>query len=353
MTKVKSNFFSAINAVPDDEEEDKVEGVDSDIEDTEDVEDTDKEDTEDTDIEDTKDDIEDTESEEEIDDDDFYTTIINDQAEKGKLYYDPDKEYEGSGEEIFDEVIEDTLEKRFQEEYLNTIPEEYHSIFDHLKAGKSLDEWVEAVKPTDYSKINLEDESNQKTLIEDHLTLTGMDEEDIKELIEEYESAGTLEKNATKALKYLKKNDDSKAETYKKQLEQENKEAERIAEQELREFKAEVLGKEELGKLKLSKIEREKLFEHITKPVNKRGESALVVSQKDREKQLLFAYLDMKGFDFKQLEKEVETKVTKGLRAKLTNSTDINATNKGGRAKVSTESKRIPKGAWDAPREVE
>ncbi len=282
------------------------------------------------------------------DDSEFFTTIINDGAEKGLFYYNPEKEYEGEPEDIFWEVQTDTLNKRFEDEYVNPIPEEYRSILAHLRLGKPLDDWVEAVKPTDYSKIDLEDESNQKSLVEDHLALTGMDEDDIKDALQEYEDGGTLEKNAKKALKYLQKNEDKKAEIYEKQLEEEEKAQEELQKKEFDKFKSEVLSTEELGKRKLDKKEREKLLDHITKPVNKKGESQFVINQKSRDKQLQLAYLDMIGFDFSKIEKEATTKAASGLRAKLSKTTDINGKKNGSTGRADTTSSKIVRGPWDS-----
>lgn len=344
MPKINSSFFGSFS--DDEDEEVKIPITeDEDIEEEE-VEET--EDKEDDTVDDTESDDDNSDKDEEhdeVEDTDFFTEIINDQADKGRLFYDPDKEYEGSGEEIFDEVIEDTLAKKWEEEYVAAIPEEYQSLFTALKAGKSVTEWVESTQPTDYSKINLEDEDNQRSLIEEHLALTGMDEDDIKDAIKDYEDSGTLDKNSKKALKYLQKNEDKKAELYLKQLEEEERKASEAHQKELDKFKSEVLATEELGKKKLDKKERERLLDHITKPVNKKGESQYVINQKSREKQLQLAYLDMIGFDFSKLEQEASTKAASGLRAKLSKTTDINGKKNGSSGRVNTETTKV--GSWN------
>jgi hypothetical protein len=343
--KITSDFFGGFSSDNDEEEVEKTIDVEEDLEEEELEEEEDKEDGNTDDSDPTDDPADKAKESDEVDDAEFFTSIINDGAEKGLFYYDPEKEYEGEPEEIFWEVQKDTLDKRFEEEYIDPIPEEYRSILAHLKLGKPLEDWVEAVKPTDYSKINLEDESNQKSLIEQHLALTGMDEDDIKDTLQEYEDGGTLEKNSKKALKYLQKNEDKKAELYEKQLEREEEEAKARQQKELETFKSEVLATEELGKRKLDKKEREKLLAHITEPVNKRGESQFVVNQKSREKQLQLAYLDMIGFDFSKLEKQAETKAASGLRAKLSKTTDLNGKKNGASGRVETESKSL--GNWN------
>lgn len=287
-------------------------------------------------------------------DDDPFIATIDHLAEKGLLYIDEDKVYEEEGEELLEVVFEETLEKRYQEDYIDSIPEEYQSIFKHLKAGKPLNEWVDAVAPLDYSQVDLTDEDNQKALIEDHLALTGMDDEDIKEKVQEYEDAGTLEKNAKTALKYLKKNEEGKAKAYEAKLEREIAEREEKQEKELEDFRKDILSIEELGGFKLDKKTREKLADHITKPVNKKGESKLVVNQKSREKQLLVAYLDMIDFKFEDIKKSVESKVATGLRQKLNRFTDINANKNGGKSvKESKQSVKLPDGIWSSRREIE
>ena len=285
------------------------------------------------------------EKEESNDDEEFFTTIINDGAEKGLFYYDPDKEYEGEPEDIFWEVQTDTLNKRWEDEYVAGIPEEYQSLFTALKAGKSVTEWYENTQPLDYDKIDLADEKTQRELIKDHLESTGMDEEDVTDKLQEYEDAGTLEKNSKLAVKYFKKQDSGKAELYEKEVEREQKEFEDRQAKEFEKFKTQVLTTEKLGKRDLDKKERERLLDHITKPVNKRGESQFVINQKSLDKQLQAAYLDMIGFDFSKLEKEATTKAASGLRAKLSKTTDINGKSQGSRGKVEIESKKV--GNWN------
>lgn len=344
MSKTNNTFFGSFTQDEDDDKEiPEVKEVETEEEQEDDNLDDDNTDDDSEDKDGESDEVEEETSSD--DDEEFFTTIINDGAEKGLFYYDPEKEYEGDPEDIFWEVQKDTLDKRFEDEYVAAIPEEYQSLFTHLKLGKPLDEWVEAVKPTDYSKIDLEDEGNQKSLIEEHLVLTGMDEDDIKDTLQEYEDAGTLEKNAKKAVKVLQKKEAGKAEAYEKQLEREQEELEEANARELEKFKAEVLAIEELGKRKLDKKEREKLLDHITKPVNKRGESQFVINQKSRERQLQVAYLDMIGFDFSKIEKEATTKAASGLRAKLSKTTDINGKKNGGSGRIEVESKKL--GGWN------
>ena len=345
MAKLNSTFFNSFDVDDDDDEKQGVKEQEQ-VE-----EDSIKEEEEDGDeIEEKEEDVVKDADEKEIDseeeDTDFFTTIINDGADKGLFYFDEDKEYEGSGEDIFYEVINDTLNKRWQEDYVSQVPEEYQSLFAALKSGKSISDWMENALPVDYDSVDLSNEDNQRELIEKHLISTGMDEEDIKDTIQEYEDSGTLEKNSKKAVKYLKADESKKSSRYEKELEKEREEYDRLEEIEFTKFKNEVLSTEELGNRKLSKQEREKLFDHITKPVNKNGESQLVINQKSRDKQLQMAYLDMIGFDFGKIEKMAETKVAKGLRAKLSNVTDINTTRRGEGEKVATTSKRLPSGPW-------
>lgn len=358
MSVTKGTFFDNFQPRAEDEEEDKpiikeVSKVEDDQED-EDDETLEQKLAKEKYGDDEDDDKSEDKEEDESDDDEPFLAIINHAEEKGLLYYDPEKEYEGNGEEILEEVIVDTLDKRWNEEYVESIPEEYQSIFKHLKAGRPLDEWVDAVKPLDYDGIDLTDEENQKQLIEDHLALTGMDDDDIKETIKEYEDLGILDKKSTVALKYLKKNENAKAKQYEAELDKELERQEVENKKSLDDLKKDILSKDELGKIKLDKSTREKLFDHITKPVNKKGESKLVVNQKDKDKQLLLAYLDMIDFNFDDLRKGVETKVTSGLRQKLSNFTDKNATKTGGKSvKEPKQSVRVPKGIWDSAVEIE
>ena len=348
MAKLKSlssGFFGNFQTSTD-EDNPTSNAQDDDVEETEQEEEDTKEE-----VVEGEEEVEEQESDEDVEESDStvdpFIDTINYLSERGLLQYDEDKTYEEEGEELLETVFNETLEKRFQEEYVNTIPEDFQSIIKHIKAGGTLDEWVDAVKPTDFDSINLEDEDTQKQLIEDHLALTGMDEEDIQERIQELEDLGTLEKNAKTAIKYLKKNEDNKVKQYEAELEEAIQQQELQRERELEDFKKTVLSTEDIKGFKLKdKAERQQLFDYITVK-DKTGESKYVKDTKAIDSQLALAYMAMKGFTMKDLEKAVETKVTSKLRNSLSRITDSNARNNGGKTgRVNTESKRIPKGPW-------
>lgn len=292
--------------------------------------------------------VEEEESEEELGNEpDPFIDTINHLAEKGLITYDEDHEYEEEGEELLEKVFSETLEKRFQEEFVDSIPEEYQSIFKHLQSGRPLDEWVEAVKPTDFDSIDLDNEDNQKQLIEDHLALTGMDEEDIKERIQELEDSGVLEKNAKTAVKYLKKAEEGKTKAYEQELEEQMEYQKQVQAKQFEDFERTVLTTEKLKDYELPKTKREKLLAHITKPVNKNGESQFVINQKSMENQLLLAYMDMEGYTLKDIMNKAETKATSNLRKSLSRITDTNAKGlNGSTGRTPTEKRTIPKGPW-------
>lgn len=320
--------------VDQEETEQKEDDYDNEIDDSEEVEKEQEEEQE--------------EEEQESESEDPFIATINHLAEKGLLSYDEDKEYEEEGEELLETVFNETLEKRFQEEYLDSIPEDYQSIIEHLKSGRTLDEWVDAVKPTNFDSINIEDESNQKQLIEDHLALTGMDDEDIKERLQELEDLGTLEKNARTAVKYLKKNEEGKVKQYEQELAQSNKQQEERQAASLEDFKKTVLSTEDIKGFKLpDQSQRQELLDYITKPANSKGESKYVQETKDINTQLALAYMAMKKFTFNDLKKAVETKAVSGLRKSLSRITDTNARGVGGSTvRETTPSKKIPRGPW-------
>lgn len=340
-----SNFTSPDTEFSEEEVSDANEEVEQEEEETEEEE-TSTEDNEEESEEQAEESSEE-ESEEEVEEDPFIATI-NHLQEKGILQFDEEHEYEEEGEELLEKVFSETLDKRFQEEYVDSIPEDYQSIIKHLKAGGSLEDWVDAVKTTDFDSINLEDESNQKQLIEDHLLSTGMDEEDVKDKVQEYEDAGTLEKNAKTALKYLKKSEENKIKEYEAELDKAVKAREKKQADDLEDFKKTVLSTEELKGFKLKdKKERQELLDYITKPANTKGESKYIQDSKSIENQLALAYMSMKGFSFKDLEKAVQTKAVSSLRKTLSKSVDLNAKSNGGKTgRVVTESKKIPKGPW-------
>lgn len=345
MAKIKSSFFGNFETGTDD--------IDSPVEETRNIpveEDEEEQEKEEqiSEEEEEKEQEQETIEEEDSDDADPFIDTINYLAEAGLITYDEDHEYEEEGEELLEKVFSETLEKRYQRDYIDSIPEEYQSIINHLQTGGTLSDWVEAVRPTDFDSINMEDESNQKQLIEDHLTLTGMDAEDIEERIQELEDLGTLEKAATTAVKYLKKNEAVKVKQYEQELEETVSVQKKQQEDALEDFHRTVLSTEDLKGIKLSdKAQRQELFDYITKPTNKKGESKYVLDNKNIDNQLALAYMSMRNFSFKDLEKAVETKVTRDLRKSLSRITDTNAKGvSGSTGRVNTESKKIPKGPW-------
>lgn len=365
MTKIKSGFFDNFSVDMEDEMSDTskptTETTDTGAEVVKDskeqFEDTDEdeEDKETVEPDKVKEKEETQEPEDEEGEDPFIATI-NHLAEKGLIEFDEDKEYEEEGEDLLNVVFQETLEKRYQKEFVDAIPEEYQSIFKHMKAGKPLDEWVDAVKLIDFDSINMEDEDNQKQLIEDHLALTGMDDEDIKERIQELEDLGTLGKASKIAVKYLKKDDEAKAKAYESELDSQIERQRQRDDEALEDFKKTVLSTEDLKGFKLTdKKERQELLDYILKPTNNKGESKYVQESKSIENQIALAYMSMKGFSFKDIQKAAETKVSGNLRKSLSNFTDKNAKSLGGATgRVATESRKLPtSGPWATSTDIE
>lgn len=281
-----------------------------------------------------------------------YTEFINGLAEEGVVYYDPEKEY-STGTAGVIEVIEDTVERKKQE-WIEEIPEDYHSLILALKAGKPLADWIEAKNPENLVDADLTDIDTQKALVERQMRAQEFDEDEITERLESLEDSGTLDKEAKLAQKFLIKQQKKAEKEYDARLAQEiaeREEAEELAKDTLKESIYKV---KDLGGFKLDKKRQEQLFDHITKKVGKTGKTQLQLNQTSFDKQLLAAYLDMIDYKFEDLKKAATTTVSKGLRNALSNlTTDPNA-KRGGKTITETRASiKVPKGVWDANREVE
>jgi hypothetical protein len=285
-------------------------------------------------------------------DDEPLAELINALAEEGALSFDPEKEY-STGADGFREVVQETIEKE-KNKWVEEIPEDYRSIINHLKAGRSLDEWVDRSKTPSVESVDLDDESSQKDLISRHLRSIGMDDEDIEIELEKAEDTDDLGRKAKVAHKFLLKKEKEEKEAYQIQLTKEAEEREKEVEKAEEYLKETIFSLQDLGGFKLDKKKQQELYDHIAKPVTKDGKTKLMLNQSDPKKQLLAAYLDMLDYNFKDVEKIAATKVSRGLNQALSRVTSTAARRTGGKGvREPKQSIRVPKGIWDSNREVE
>jgi len=209
------------------------------------------------------------------------------------------------------------------EDYKESLPAEIKSLLDNYDDGVPLGALLQAEKEA-YNYDSITDDSLdgnedlQKKLIAENLFRQGESEEDIKDMLVDYEDSGLLEKQAARALTKIRKH-----ETFKKEQLVKAEKEKAIQD---REQYNEWLGtlKEDINKrdeiipgLELNEKQKKELYNGITK-LDKNGENAIVRYRRENpDFDLQVAYLAtiMKG-DFSSLVAAAETKATRNLKEK-------------------------------------
>jgi hypothetical protein len=240
-------------------------------------------------------------------------------VEKGILVgYDPETMKDLDDEEVFEAVINTTVDARINE-YKESIPEDARDFLTYLEAGGDPRKYVQAASRPDYSSMELKGNiENQKRVLRDYYTLMDLDEAQITKKIERFIDRGLLEDEAEEAQGALSKAQAKEKEYMVKQQQEQEKAQRELYAKQMEEFKSNVYSKKDIAGISVTQDQTKKLFEHMTKPVTKDGKSQWQVNlEKDPDVQLKLAYLDMINWDFSKLQKQAETKATKSLKEKL------------------------------------
>jgi uncharacterized membrane protein len=250
-------------------------------------------------------------------------------VQDGLLEFDEEKEYEDS-DEGFKQIIEDTVSKKIEAKW-KELPEEYRLLYDHLKAGKPLEEFSQNNQFIDYDEVDLDDEDNQKYLIAEQLREQGFSDEDIEEEVRDAEDLGKLKKKAEVAKKFLEKRDEVRRQEYEQELKSEQLRREQEIQENIKEIENQILATEEIAGFKLDKKEREQFRDYLLKPDKKTGKTQAQLNDSP-ERRLKLAYLDFKDFNAADVAKRAETKATRTIRLKITKPNDPMAKSKQGKA---------------------
>lgn len=249
-------------------------------------------------------------------------------GKKGLL--DFDEESFDDSEEGLEQVVTSTIENRVKAEvgeFFNSMPDELKLMAEFVANGGDPRQFIDVYyNNKSFAELDATDENNQKLLVSKFLEATGYEQDEINEAIADYEYSGILEKEAKRAQGKLAKAEEDQ----KKQLvieQQKAKEAQAKAYQDyLGNLKQDLEKREDIKGFKVSPSLKTKLYDHITKPVTKDGKTQLMVNhEKNPDAQLVYAYLDLIGWDISKLEKQVQTKVTSNLKANLGRFTDSKA----------------------------
>jgi len=99
--------------------------------------------------------------------------------------------------EYFTEAIKESSKPQFANEELEKLNQ-------YVANGGELNKYFESQSIIDYDDLDLQDTSNQKSVVYNYLSEQGYNDEQIKNRITRYEEAGILEDEASDGLVYLK-----------------------------------------------------------------------------------------------------------------------------------------------------
>lgn len=329
-----------------------VEKEEEEVEEEEDTfEDEEEEETQEDDSSEEEDNDDSSNKEEESDELDF-EPIISFLAEESVLILDEDKvknnSYANSVEGVR-EIFNDTLEKKKEKWIEDTLKTpEAKDYFEYLMKGGSPSEYQQKhAEYPDYENVDLTKEAHKRMVIEEQLERQGYEAEEIAELIEDYDTAGLLDKHAAKALDFLKKNKEKELTEFKKEQETAYNEQVKKEIEEEKKFKEQILSKKDIAGFETSKKEMEDFYNWLTKPVIKDKDGNLVsqyLVEDTPEERLKMAFFKFKKFDFAKVERKQQSKAILNLKKTLDKNNNKLASNKGGSREEENPSKekRLP-----------
>jgi hypothetical protein len=288
------------------------------------------------------------EYEEEEYDDVSYTPFVEPLIEEGILYIDPEKEYDDSPEG-FAEILEDTVNYRFQE-VLASLPEDAQRVIEVIQAGESLESALEVFNSFDYSQIDLEDVDTQRELTKDYLLekFPKWSEERLNKELQNREDLDELKELAEEAQGYFVEKTEAQKEEYYEQVQARQQAAIEAQEQEINSYVQMIDEAEGFNGIRFTSNKQREEFKQYTLA---KGEDGLTQYERDtkaKENQLALAWTVFnKGATMESIQRQAVTKATvaqKKILARL-GQQDKNA--KSGKAYADRQAR--PKGDMFIP----
>jgi hypothetical protein len=168
--------------------------------------------------------------------------------------------------------IEDVLDLMSQIVSENSKPTyaspEVEAYDEFVKNGGTLREFYDEIHSgrVDISKVNLEDEFDQKSIVREDLLNRGYKEDRIKKMVERYAEAETLKEEAEDALESLKEFNAKKAETLLREKENERKEFEKQQQNFYRDVNDTIKTISNIGGFPVSEKEKRELIQYAFVP---------------------------------------------------------------------------------------
>lgn len=232
---------------------------------------------------------------------------------KGVIDFDSTDEAFDNSEEGIESLINKTVENRINT-WSNNLPDDYHKFLEFVEAGGKPKEFLDVYYGNhSWENFTIDSEENQKAAVKESLRLAGEDPNDIEEIVTEWYDNGTLEKRAKSAIVKLQKHEAVKKAEIVEITKQKDLQRKADELKQFESFKQELYSKDEIKGFKITPKQKDKLWDFMTVPdrSGKTGYDKALESNKDAA--YLFALQAMNGFDINKLEKQVETKVVKGI----------------------------------------
>jgi len=255
--------------------------------------------------------------------DDTLQETIAQLMQEGVLQSEEGKEYDADANG-FKQLIEDTVKQRIDSEITN-LPDEVKDFLEKRKEipNLTLDDYLNLQVEEDYNQANPNDEQHAVYLIQDDMKILGYSDQEIADEIASLKQRGLLETRATKSKERLlvvqEKREQDKVEQIKRNEEQQKA----AIEEQKRQLKEKILSAKDVKGFDLGTTEqRLALFDYVTKPVGKNGETQFALDKNDND-DLLFLYIKKNKIDMNSISRKIETKQTNEIKRKLGQVTDI------------------------------
>lgn len=277
-----------------------------------------------------------------------FKPLVEALAEKGILNYNTEDEFEDSDEGL-ENVIINTIKAGIQE-YKETLPEVVKELTDFIELGGDIGSYLQAKSNiTTLENFDISSEENQEKVVRAFLKTQEYTEDEVDEAIKDYQDSLMLDKEAKRALTKLKKiaeKEESELLTRQEELEAEQR---KQYTEYVSTLKETISKSDNIAGLKLNERDKKAFSEYLTK-VDRNGKTDYA---KDLEKDYMnnsiaLAYFKFKNFNFSDIEKKVEKKVTKDIKSKMFSKTTktIKSSNRTPHEGSDTESFSAFKNIW-------
>jgi|GEM_PF-6765230 len=219
-------------------------------------------------------------------------------------------------------LIEKEVEARKQT-WVESLPEEVKYFVSNWKKGVPLVDLLGAEAAIEsYEAINAdaikEDETLQKSLIQDYWRKQGWNEKEISEELEENETSGTLETKAKRYHNKLIQGEKADRDILVKQETEAEEARERNARARIESFKESLRGKKEVLGMDLTDKDRKTIFDGITKFDKDRKNAMMKFREKNPDFDYAMSYIALVlNGDFEKIKKAAVTKATRIQKDKL------------------------------------